>query len=217
MAFSSALGGVARLSSLAPALRVGFSRAIRGGEASPGGVALLLRCASKRRFLPCSPLARASREPKPPRVATLVHQALPHRLARQTIAYILHVLSGVERASRHIVQQAWVKPRGRLSRGGRKTKAARKAPPQKERKKRTANEVRCGRDDEAERSETADCGSRITPADASEARRRYPADKASRRGWRAVSAGAGRRRTAATTRKTGLARYPARPRRTRPG
>ncbi|MBQ3747900.1 MAG: hypothetical protein II863_10900 [Kiritimatiellae bacterium] len=86
-----------------------------------------------------------------------------------------------------------------------------------ERKKRTANEVRCGRDDEAERSETADCGSRITPADASEARRRYPADEASRRGWRAVSAGAGRRRTAATTRKTGLARYPARPRRTRPG
>jgi hypothetical protein len=107
--------------------------------------------------------------------------------------------------------------KGRLSRGGRKTKAARKAPPQMERKKRTANEVRCGRDDEAERSETADCGSRITPADASEARRRYPADKASRRGWRAVSAGAGRRRTAATTRKTGLARYPARPRRTRPG
>ena len=27
-----------------------FSRAIRGEEASPGGVALLLRCASKRRF-----------------------------------------------------------------------------------------------------------------------------------------------------------------------
>ena len=73
---------------------VGFSRAIRGEEASPVCVALLLRCASKRRFLPCSPLARASREPKPPRVATLVHQALPHRLARQTIAYILHVLPG---------------------------------------------------------------------------------------------------------------------------
>ena len=71
-----------------------FSRAIRGEEASPGGVALLLRCASKRRFLPCSPLARASREPKPPRVATLVHQAAPRRLARQAMAYVLHVLPG---------------------------------------------------------------------------------------------------------------------------
>ena len=77
---------------------------------------LLFRCASKRRFLPCSPLARASREPKPPCIATLVHQALPHRLARQTIAYILHVLPGVERASRHIVQQACVKPRRRRKR-----------------------------------------------------------------------------------------------------
>ena len=85
-----------------------FSRAIRGEEASPGVVALLLRCASKRRFQPCSPLARASREPKPPCIATLVHQALPHRLARQTIAYILHVLPGVERASRHVVQQVLI-------------------------------------------------------------------------------------------------------------
>ena len=43
---------------------------------------LLFRSASKRRSLPCLPFARASCEPKPPRIATLVHLALPRRTAR---------------------------------------------------------------------------------------------------------------------------------------
>ena len=182
-----------------------FSRAIRGEEASPGGVACFYAAlqsrASSHARLSLAPRANRSRRH---RFARSSSRAPPPRSTNHSI----HASCPPRRITGFSPQRP-----ASLANPRRRGKRRRKM----ERKKRTANEVRRGRDDEAERSETADCGSRITPTDASEARRRYPADKASRRGWRAVAAGAVRRRTVATLRKTGLARYPARPRRTRPG
>ena len=157
---------------------VGFSRAIRGEEASPGGVACfyaaLQSVASSHARLSLAPRANRIRRH---RYARSSSRAPPPRSTNHSI----HASCPPRRITGFSPQRpaSSVKPRRR---GKRRRKM--------ERKKRTANEVRRGRADEAERSETADCGSRITPADASEARRRYPADKASRRGWRAVAAGA---------------------------
>ena len=205
LALSSAFGAMARLSSLAPALP----------PSSPA------RFAARRRRLAAS-LAFPLRF-KATLLAMLASrsrlartEAAAHRFARSSSLATAPLSTN---HSKHTTcpprRITGFSPQSPASLG--QTKAARKAPPLMERKKTHRYEVKRGRDDEAERSEAADCGSRITPPDASEARRRYPADEASRRGWRAVAAGAGRRRTVATTRKTGLARYPARPRRTRPG
>ena len=177
-----------------------FSSAIRGEEASPGGVACfyatLQSRASSHARLSLAPRADRSRRHRYARSSSLATAPLSTNHSKHTTCPPRRITG--------------FSPQSPASLG--QTKAARKAPPLMERKKTHRYEVKRGRDDEAERSEMADCGSRITPPDASEARRRYSADEASRRGWRAVAAGAGRRRTVATTRKTGLARYPERPR-----